>query len=348
MKTQENNTDMELQYGRCITRAGDTLHPVRLSQLYRGIHNPKQHFKDQITRLRSVKAISPDRYRQLKKDLPYFVCGGFQPKVRRRENFTGIRCFLLDLDYLAGAEINKEHLFEKLRAIPEVKMLFTSPSNDGLKVLFLLKKLCTDSALFSTFYKIFAARFAQNHNLLEVTDIKTSDVTRACFMSYDPDAYFAAAAVPINMDDYLRANDYGAAEKELQQLKEEEVRLPQKKVDTAPSSEVLLRIKQKLNPQYKKPKKKDWFVPPQVEEAVELLREKLREFEMELTETEPISYGRKLRVRTDNLWAEINIFYGKKGYSIVRTTKSGSNEELGILATKVIEEILFSRQKRKN
>ena len=346
MEQITNEADLELQYGRRITQAGDPLSPVRLSRLYTGIRTPKQAFKDQVTRLRAVKAFSPDKYRQLKKDLPYFVCGTFHPKVRRREHFVGIRCFLLDLDYLAGADINKERLFEKLKAIPEVKMLFTSPSNDGLKVMFLLNKLCTDGALFSVFYKIFAARFAQNHNLLEVVDIKTSDVTRACFMSYDPQAYFAENAVSVDMNDYLHATDFGAAERELKQLKEEKAALPRDKPDTSPSDEVLLRIKQKLNPGYKTPKKKDYYVPPQVEEAVELLTEKLAEFEMILAETQPISYGRKLKVKADNIWAEINVFYGKRGYSIVRTTKSGSNEDLGILAVKVIEEILFTRQRK--
>lgn len=225
MKSQENIFDLELQYGRQITRAGDALHPVKLSRLFIGIRTPKQEFKDQITRLRAVKSFSPDKYRLLKKDLPYFVCGIFHPKIRRREHFVSIRCFLLDLDYLTGAEINKEHLVDKLKSVPEVKMLFTSPSNDGLKIMFVLEDVCTDSALFSTFYKIFAARFAQNHDLIDVVDIKTSDVTRACFMSYDPHAYFSDTAVTIKMDSYLHSEDFDAAQKELKIIKNEWVRV---------------------------------------------------------------------------------------------------------------------------
>ena len=346
MHTEDIKQDFDLQFGKQITRSGDQLFPVSLSRLFVGISKPKQEFKDKIMRLRSVKAFSPDKYRMLKKDLPYFVCGAFHPKIRRREHFVSINCFLLDLDYLTGAEVNKGVLFEKLKTVPEVKMMFTSPSNDGLKIMFLLKQKCTDSALFSAFYKIFAGRFAKDYNLQDVTDIKTSDVTRACFMSYDPDAYFCENAIPVDMDVYLDQSDFGAAEQEIKLIEKEEKLLKTKKPDAAPSSDVLAQIKQKLNPSFKGAKKKDIYVPPQVEEAMDLLKEKLADFNIEITETSRINYGRKLRVKADKLWAEINIFYGKKGYSIVRTTKSGSNEDLAILAARVIEEILFTEDEK--
>lgn len=343
MQIEHSQQDFNLQFGKSITQSGDPLFPVKLSRLFIGISKPKQAFKDKITQLRSVKAFSPDKYRMLKKDLPYFVCGAFSPKIRRREHFLSINCFLLDLDYLTGAEVNKSLLFDKLKKIPEVKMMFTSPSGDGLKIMFLLKEKCVDSSLFSTFYKIFAARFAEKYNLQDVTDIKTSDVTRACFMSYDPDAYWCENAVSIDMNTYLNINDFGAAEQEIKRIDKQEKTLQTPKTDTVPSADVLTKIKQKLNPSTKIQKDKRVYVPPEVEKAMDLLNQKLADFNMGIVETTPINYGRKVKIKAEQLWAEINIFYGKKGYSIVRTTKSGSNEELAVLATRVIEELLFSQ-----
>jgi hypothetical protein len=42
------------------------------------------------------------------------------------------------------------------------------------------------------------------------------------------------------------------------------------------------------------------------------------------------------------MWAEINVFYGKKGWSVVKTTKSGSHPDLAELGARAIEEILSS------
>ena len=42
-------------------------------------------------------------------------------------------------------------------------------------------------------------------------------------------------------------------------------------------------------------------------------------------------------------WCELNLFYGKRGYSIVQTTKSGRNAELAELTAQVLEQLLQER-----
>lgn len=81
-------------------------------------------------------------------------------------------------------------------------------------------------------------------------------------------------------------------------------------------------------------------MPPQIDKAIPLLSEQLAEFNMQLLEATPISYGRKVKVACDKLWAELNVFYGKKGFTVVRTTKTGSNAELATLAAQIFEQIL--------
>lgn len=58
------------------------------------------------------------------------------------------------------------------------------------------------------------------------------------------------------------------------------------------------------------------------------MKDLLKEVGVNLEKTEPISYGRRIRVSADNHWAELNVFYGKKGATVVKTTKTGSNPEL--------------------
>ncbi len=332
-----------LQFGTNITKPGDPLQKITVERLFFGISKPKQQFRDRIEQLRMVKSMDEKQYRELKKQLPYFVCGVFHPKIRRTEHFAAIEYLILDLDHLEEAELDKRVLAERLAQLPEVHLLFTSPSEDGLKVLFKLKEPCKDAAMFSSFYKLFAQRFATTHHLEQVLDFKTSDVTRTCFLSYDPNAYYNPEPLEIEMEAFLPDLNFDQAEKDLKEaeqfVKKNQV-ASKKKDENSLSEEVLGRIKEKLNPHYRKPKKKNYFVPPEVDQALPELEEKLLEFEMEVLETHPISYGRKIKLACNELWAEINIFYGKNGFRVVRTTKSGSNTELATLAVQVLEQIL--------
>ena len=54
-----------------------------------------------------------------------------------------------------------------------------------------------------------------------------------------------------------------------------------------------------------------------------------------------INYGKKMVFVINNIWAEINIFYGKKGFSVVKTPKHGSNSELADIVQKILCELLL-------
>lgn len=335
-----------IQFGTRITQAGDLMQKMELEKLYQSTKHPRQGFRDLITQLRALKTLDEKQYRELKKQLPYFVCGIFHPAVRRGENFASIEHFIIDLDHLEKAGLDKTLLMDQLRDDPEVIFFFTSPGGDGLKVMFNLEQPCRDAALFSAFYKLFARQFAEKYGLLEAIDLRTSDVTRACFVSHDPDAWYHPEARPVHIEDYITALDFDKTEKA---LKETEGIL--KGLDTEWATgekqeldnEVLQQIKIKLNPQFRDPRKKEYVIPPEVDEALPLLKEKLSDYQIEIEETRPISYGRKVRVKAGVLYAEIDIFFGKRGFQVVKTTKSGSNPELAELAAQAITEILYSK-----
>lgn len=335
-----------IQFGNKITQAGDPLQKMEVAKLYQSICHPKQPFQDFIAQLRAIKTVDENQYRELKKQLPYFVCGIFHPAVRRQENFAGIEHFIIDLDHLEKAGLDKGVLCGQLREDPEISFFFTSPGGDGLKVLFNLAEPCRDAALFSAFYKLFARRFAEKYGLLETIDLRTSDVTRACFVSHDPEAWYALEVNPVRMEDYVTGLDFDKTEKA---LKEADDFMKEHGLDKGPpekpglDNEILLQIKQKLNPKFRDPKKKDFIVPAQLDEILPVLLERLPAYALELAETEPIQYGRKVKLKAGLLWAEVNIFFGKRGFSVVKTTKAGSNAELAELAAQAINEILFSK-----
>lgn len=336
-----------IQFGTRITQPGDPLQKMEVEKLFHSTSQPKQPFRDLIAQLRAVKSLDERQYRELKKQLPYFVCGIFHPPVRRGENFASIGHFIVDLDHLERAGLDKHLLSLQLRDDPEVAFFFTSPGGDGLKVLFNLAESCRDAALFSAFYKLFARQFAEKYGLLEVIDLRTSDVTRACFVSHDPDAFYNPEARPVAMEGFITALDFDKAEKAIKETEE-----IFKGIDTGwagqdkpeMDNEILRQIKQKLNPQFRDPRKKEYVIPPEVDQVLPLLKERLAEYQIEIEETRPISYGRKVRVKAGPLYAEIDIFFGKRGFQVVKTTKSGSNPDLAELAGQAITEILFQKK----
>jgi hypothetical protein len=207
--------------------------------------------------------------------------------------------------------------------------------------MFRLDKPCTDSALFTAFYKVFARQFAERWGLMQAIDLKTSDVTRACFFSHAPDAIYRPEALPLRLDDFINALDFNQSERVIreaeQRFREEAMNY---NIPEPVSQDALSRIREKLNPRARPLGEKQHYVPQEVDQVLPLLQERLVDYELTLVETKPIQYGRMVRIRTEAMWAEINIFYGKRGYRVVATTKSGSNQALAGLAVRVVEEIL--------
>jgi hypothetical protein len=177
---------------------------------------------------------------------------------------------------------------------------------------------------------------------MEIIDIKTSDVTRACFMSFDEDAFYNAESECIDLNEYLNKENIEQVEKSIKEIElkfDEQINeIP--KVSQNMEQDVLDQIKAKLNPKLKSAPEKQFFVPKEVDNHINILTKELAELSLELYETEPIQYGRKVRIKTGRMFAEINIFYGKRGFTVVKTNKAGTNESLADVSARAIEQIL--------
>lgn len=335
-----------LMLGRKLTAPSDPLERVGIERVFQGLTQPKPAFRDLITRLRTVASVDVSMYRQLKKTLPYIVCGLFHPAIRRKQHFATIHYFILDLDHLAEAELTVAEVRAKLSALPLALLGFTSPGGDGYKVLFRLAAPCSDAARFHAFYQAFARSFAHEHGLEQVVDYQTYDVTRACFMSYDPEAFYHPDAVAVNLNAYLPdllAPPPKTGDAVAERPKNTATKRTQKM--TGPDDNTLENIRQKLNPNRRKHRPEKTIIQPEeISAAVEYFKENLAEYDLQLVATEAINYGRKLRVvAKEDIWCELNLFYGKRGFSIVKTTKSGSHAELADLAVGVLRELLHDR-----
>ncbi len=333
-----------LQYGSRITRPDDPLQKVSLERLHQGLTRPKAALRTQIERLRLVRSVDARQYARLKRELPYFVAAHFYPPYRRRENFSAIRHFVVDLDHFESAGLDRQTVRERLQKDARTLLLFTSPGGDGLKLLFQLTEKCFDPGIYSLFYKAFLQQLALEYGLEKVVDAATHDVARACFLSYDPRAYLNLTAEPVVLDAYFDRQDPDATARihRAHQALAGEKPGAARPTREPPADEVLTAIKKRLNPNFRPRKKRDAYTPPELESIIPRIRERLAEAGISLRSAEPIHYGKKLVVAAGDHWAEINIFFGKRGFSVVKTTKSGSREELAELAYQLLHELLIA------
>lgn len=82
------------------------------------------------------------------------------------------------------------------------------------------------------------------------------------------------------------------------------------------------------------------YVPPELTARIEEITGVLAGYGINLVESTPIQYGKQLKVAIGPLWAEVNVFFGKKGFSVVKTLKTGSNGELADMTYQILYETL--------
>ncbi len=344
-----------LMAGKQVTQINDTLTEVTIDRLYKGITNTNGPLVAQIQQLRSLKLMDENQYRRLKTQLPYVVAAIFSPPVRRKENFRYTQFFIIDIDHISSFDYTPAYIRKILQHDEYVHLLFVSPGGDGLKAIFKLKEKIDDASFYSYFYKLFATRFATQYNLQGMVDVKTCDVSRCCFLSYDTEAFFNAEAKAIDAQEYIDKNTPAGLtqiEKQIQEAaKEHDDALQKTQGHTADlpqpaqvANDVLQQIKQRLNPSLTAKPARQFEQPPQLEELFAGLQHYLQQSGIEMRKITPIPYGRQVQAGAGKLMAEINIFYGKKGFSIVKTTKTGSNAELTELMGKLIQQYINEQQ----
>ena len=335
-----------LLFGTNIQSAADELKKVQEEYLYNSLRNPKPTIAATIQQLRIVYSMDAKAYAQLKRRLPYFVCGQFNPPFRRKENFAYTESFILDFDHLSSKQLSMKTIRDNIVKDKQVMMCFTSPSEDGLKVMFRLKERCYDAGLYSIFYKAFAATFAMRHNLTQVTDSKTSDVARACFISIDPNAYFNPNSIPVDIKAYLDESnpdllfkikhEQDEHDKVIKKSDDKQVPLPKD-----PDKDILTRIRQQLNPKAQLPiEQHPAYVPERLNEIIAELKLFIEETGLRVTEIINIQYAKKIRAQLGQKEAEVNLFYGKRGFSVVISPRFGTNEELNELLADLIKAFL--------
>ena len=137
----------------------------------------------------------PDQYKERKKLLPNITVNGIFSKRNNNclTEYSGVVC--IDFDHIPGNEI--AHMKDCLRRWPYTLFLFTSPSGEGLK-LFIRHDL-EDPGLHNNMYGQLVRTFRDEWGC-QYVDKQTKDLSRATFLSYDPDCFHNPNSLPWHFD----------------------------------------------------------------------------------------------------------------------------------------------------
>lgn len=121
----------------------------------------------------------------LKKQLPYVTFSGtFAPTRLEKSLVQHSGQMSLDFDDVA----NLLETRVQLQSDPYVRLCFISPRNNGLKIVVEIAP-CSVEKHKEYFYDL-SQYFQQTYDCAPTADKQCCDITRACFLSHDPDVYF--------------------------------------------------------------------------------------------------------------------------------------------------------------
>ena len=334
-----------------IRNATERLKKMPVAHLYDALRNPRESTKMLLRNLRIVRQIDASQYATLKRQLPYFVCAMFNPPFRRTENFAYTEYFIVDIDHISDNGLAVGDVSRRLNADARTLLSFVSPGGDGLKVIFRLSERCYDAGLYKTFYRLFLQKLSQQYGLEQVVDMKTCDVARACFLSADAEAYYNPDAEPVAVAEYINPEtDVQLAfdkKREADKLEHEQAKASQaaKPKDAAePSADVLSAIRQTLKmPSRQASAKPEAYVPKEINDILDDLRAFVQERGILITEMKSIQYGKKLHFRIGTRQAEINLFFGKRGFTVVQSPRTGTDKDSNELMADVVNCFLLER-----
>lgn len=281
----------------------------------------------EVARLRKLRELDTKAYKTLKTRLPYFVGTSFVDGIRHSDKFVAAHYLTIDVDDYLGEDRQLPNL---VLTHPMVLLAFISPSGTGFKAVFRLSEPCQELALYKEFYRNFSRVFAENIRLAGSVDMKTCDATRACFLSSDANAYFNDKAESVDWQKYVSFEPLETTDNEVL------IKIPK-----VINEEALTKVLDKISPNRPQKKVYQGYVPDELQAMQTDIERVCKENNWQLDAVQPISYGIKIQIKQGYRLAEINVFYGKKGFTLARSPKTGTDTQLAECLFVAIHDLIF-------
>ncbi len=181
---------------------------INWSDLIEGIKS--EEHKKEIEAIRKAKKEGKEELcNSLKKKLKGFTYSSTYTIKRKKEYISSFENIVgIDLDHLANEE-ERESLCSKLKKDPHTFACFISPSGEGIKAFFKIEENekveeWLKKKEYDQIKKYYAYKFGQTNEYVKEKynvqgDKAVKDITRLCFISYDPNAYYNPNAKPLTL-----------------------------------------------------------------------------------------------------------------------------------------------------
>ena len=159
------------------------LNNISLQEVYNIIISDK--YKEFTKILREVLEDKKKEYKEKSFDFVTFSCTVTQ---RRTDGIIQHSCLICaDLDHVVKKTSELKELKNKIINSYRPALMFTSPSGDGLKVIYQIS--FTDDCTHLMYFKALEQYYSWEFQIK--IDEKCKDVVRACFLCHDPEAYYS-------------------------------------------------------------------------------------------------------------------------------------------------------------
>lgn len=145
--------------------------------------------------------------------------------------------------------------------------------------------------------------------------------------------YYNPNSEHVNISDYLYSYDYNYLtnnqNNNYSTIDEEDKYTNRENKQEEPDNETITKIKEILQLKKIIHKANNPVYTPEILNSIESeLRDFIQELGFSIKEIVNIQYGKKIKVQIGLKQAEVNLFYGKKGFSVVKSPNSGNDPEL--------------------
>ncbi len=318
----DEHSHITVSYGVSVRDAKADLMAVSLHHVVDLVQGSLGDLQHRTSTLRKVIKYSKERYTTMKVGLPFFCCSHFLPAKRRLEYFDRAVGLILDIDWPREVDTS---VYDRIKGDPRVYMAYISPSGRGVKVVFGLEAPITDAALYTRYYRWFSHAFAETYHLLDVLDFKNCDATRVSFICHDPKIYINHDPLLLDITAFADRPPAAASNKST------------KVATTKVPPDIYKEILHKLGSRPKLRARSEPSVADQVAAVLPLIRKAVEQYDIEIVDVIGLQYGAKLVVQMGTDVAEVNVYHGKKGYSVVTTAKRGTSASLADTARHIIE-----------
>ena len=351
-------TQTSIYWARGFSAQAQTLQAIAPEELHRLLVSGDEGLASQGAMLRQLAQSDPAGYQQRKRFLPYYIAATFREGIRRIDHLQAAHGWTLDLDHSFQTAEQFAALREQLWRDPRVWLLYVSPSGQGLKLLFRFAEPLTGSKAFSDAYQAFARQFARQYELGDSLDFKTHDVTRVSFLSHDPEARLRSEPLPLQPLTYLQLSGgfvpVGTWQEPEKTPTDEPPEAPLPEAPDGdespfredaegsgePSDSQWEAIRQALG-QGRPQRRRQVSLPAEVEALSPAIIAAAQDLGLTLKDTLDLNYGRKFVFAYQHQWAEVNVYYGKHGFSVVRSPKSGSHPGLREVIYDLVHQLIF-------